>query len=92
VYNNIVQQFFYFPLPLGPRTTLFRPPRRTFCLEAPLTGFSGFIPVPFSAESTSTAPAAGSVKSLLVGSTALLELVQLGLSFPEDSNPELVFD
>ena len=48
--------------------------------------------MPFSAESTSTAPAAGSVKSLLVGSTALLELVQLGLSFPEDSNPELVFD
>jgi len=91
VYNNIVQQFFYFPLPLGPRTTLFRP-CRTFCLKALLTGSSGFIPVPFSTESTSAAPAAGSVKSLLVGGTALLELVQLGLSFPEDSNPELVFD
>ena len=48
--------------------------------------------MPFSTESTSAALAAGSVKSLLVGGTALLELVQLGLSFPEDSNPELAFD
>jgi hypothetical protein len=38
------------------------------------------------------APAAGSIKSLLVGGTPLLELVLLGLSFTEDSNPELAFD
>lgn len=69
-----------------PRTTLFRP-RRTFCLKARSSG-----PVPFSTESTSAAPAADLVKSLLVGRTPLLELVQLGLSFPEDSNPELAFD
>jgi hypothetical protein len=55
-----------------PRAALFLPRRTYGCFDR-LDGSSGFIPVPFSTETTSATSAADSAKSLLVGGTALLE-------------------
>jgi hypothetical protein len=65
-----------------------------FSTELPSTGFSESFIVPFL--STQLPSAAASVveliSSLISGSTALLELVQPGLSLREDSTPELPSD